>query len=483
MKTVDHPKGRLRWSRREAMLGAAAVTAAAAGRASAAPPATRPNIVFILADDLGYADIGCNGARDIRTPHIDGIAEAGVRFTDGYANSSVCSPTRLALFTGRYHQRLRAGLEEPIRPLAALTQPDRIGIPPEHPNLASLLRAAGYHTALVGKWHMGFEPHFGPLKSGYHEFFGFHPGGVDYWTHAEAGNGPAVLYEGEALRDAPGYLTDLLGDRAVEVIERQTASGTPFLLSLHFSAPHWPWEGPDDVGRTEAGRIGTIFHSDGGSRRIYADMVESMDANIGKVLEALRRQGVERDTIVVFTSDNGGERFSDVWPFSGKKSELLEGGIRVPLLAKWPARLPAGQVSGQTAISMDWLPTLLAAAGARPDPAYPPDGMDLTPTLVSGRPVERTLFWRYKAFDQKAVREGTWKYLSLNGNEFLFDLAVDPLERADQKQRQPERFARLKAAYDAWNAEMMAQIPESNSYAIRGRDLAENYAIPNPPPR
>lgn len=483
MTTGDYPKtGRLRWSRREAMLGAAAVTAAAAGRAAAAPPAARPNIVFILADDLGYADIGCNGARDIRTPHIDAIAEAGVRFTDGYANSSVCSPTRLALFTGRYHQRLRAGLEEPIRPLAALAQPDRIGVPPDHPNLASLLAAAGYHTALVGKWHMGFEPHFGPLKSGYHEFFGFHGGGVDYWTHAAAGSGPAVLYEGEGEQDAPGYLTDLLGDRAVQVIERQTAAGKPFLLSLHFNAPHWPWEGPDEAGRAEAGRMGTIFHSDGGSRRIYADMVESLDANIGKVLEALRRQGVERDTLVVFTSDNGGERFSDVWPFSGKKSELLEGGIRVPLLAKWPARLPVGQVSGQTAISMDWLPTLLAAAGARPDPAYPPDGMDLMPALVSGRPVERTLFWRYKAFDQKAVREGTWKYLSLNGNEFLFDLAADPLERADQKLRQPERFARLKAAYDAWNAEMMTQIPESNSYAIRGRDLAENYAIGNASP-
>lgn len=477
MKATDHPGGPAGWSRREAMLGAGAVTAAAAGRAVAEPRAVRPNIVFIMADDLGYADVGCNGARDIRTPHIDRIAADGVRFTQGYSNSSVCSATRLALFTGRYQQRLRAGLEEPIPTRYAALASEEVGVPPSHPNLASLLGAAGYHTALVGKWHMGFAPHFGPLKSGYDEFFGYQGGGIDYWTHSERVNGPAGLYEGEAVQDTPGYMTDLLGDRTVRIIETQAAARRPFLISLHFNAPHWPWEGPDEAGRAEAERLNGMVHWDGGSRRIYADMVESMDANIGKVLDALRRSGLERDTIVVFTSDNGGERFSDVWPFSGKKSELLEGGIRVPLLVKWPATLPGGQVSEQVATSMDWLPTLLAAAGAAADPAYPPDGIDLMPALRSGRPIERTLFWRYKAYDQKAVREGDWKYLSINGREFLFDLAADPMERANRRRAEPERFDRLKAAYAAWNAGMLPQIPESFSYAIDGDSLAENYAV------
>ncbi|HLP01256.1 MAG TPA: sulfatase-like hydrolase/transferase, partial [Opitutaceae bacterium] len=324
----------------------------------------RPNIVFIMADDLGYADVGCNGAPELQTPHIDALAARGVRFVQGYANSAVCSATRVALMTGRYQYRVRIGLEEP------LASNEREGLDPTHPTLPSLLKKAGYATTLVGKWHLGLLPKHGPLQSGYDEFFGFRGGAVDYFTHRERGQ--EDLWDGDMPVEHAGYLTELLGDRAVSVVNKRAKAGEPFLLSLHFSAPHWPWEGPGDKAEAERlskpGTHGGLFHYDGGSLQTYRRMVESMDQQIGRVLQALEQNGLTENTIVVFTSDNGGERFSNTWPFSGRKTELLEGGLRVPTILSWPARLPQGCVSQQVAITMDWLPTLLAAAGAPHDP-------------------------------------------------------------------------------------------------------------------
>ena len=430
----------------------------------------RPNIVFILADDLGYADLGVYGNTDFATPNLDRLAAQGVRFTQAYANSAVCSATRFGLITGRYQYRLRGGLEEPIAGASKT-----IGLPPQHPTLPSLLKKAGYRTALFGKWHLGYLPVFGPLKSGYDVFFGNYGGAIDYFTH-KPGVGPDVpedLYEGEVPVHKVGYYTDLIAEHATDYIGKQDEK-QPFFLSLHFTAPHWPWEGPGDEAVSRD--IGNIFHYDGGDLVTYGKMVTGLDTAIGRVLEALQRKGLADDTIVVFTSDNGGERFSRTWPFSGQKTELLEGGIRVPAIVRWPHRLGAGKVTEQVAISMDWLPTLLAAAGTAPDPAYPPDGQDLLPVLTGQRaPGERTLFWRYKANAQRAVRSGNWKYLRINGNEFLFDVTVDQRERANLAQRHPDVFARLTGAWETWNAGMLAITSDVRTHGVNGKVQADHY--------
>ncbi len=399
----------------------------------------RPNFVFILADDLGYADLGCYGGREQCSPNLDKMASEGLMFTNGYGNSSVCSPSRFAIATGRYQHRLRGGFDEPIGTVA----PD-LGLPPEHPTMASLLRDAGYATALIGKWHLGSLPWYSPLKSGYQEFFGHHTGAVDFFSHV--GFGGHDLWEGDEEVFREGYLTDLLTDRAIDFVKRQ--SGKPFLLSLHYNAPHWPWETRDD--EAESKRIGNkIAHLDGGSVKIYLEMIREMDEGIGHLLQALDEIGASENTLIVFTSDNGGERFSNMYPLMGKKYDLLEGGIRVPYIVRWSAKLPAGGTHASLAMGMDWMATFLAAAKVAPHPDYPLDGIDLF-----GEKVERNLYWRMLYRNQKAVRSGVWKYLSIEGNEFLFDLSRDSRERANMRYRQPEKFAELRKAYDEWHASM-----------------------------
>src|SRR5579883_193797 len=334
-------------TRREAI----AATAAALVRGTRAADSKPPNIVFILADDLGYADLSCYGRRDYSTPNIDKLASQGLRFTQAYANSSVCSATRTALITGRYQYRVPVGLEEPLT--------DRhVGLPPDHPTLPSILRKAGYETTLIGKWHLGSLPDYGPLKSGYDHFWGFRGSSLDYFTHKDGVGAKADedLWDGDTKVHQAGYLTNLLGERAIKVIRE---SKQPYFLSLHFNAPHWPWEGPND--EAESRRIKSLNDYDGGTLATYARMVQAMDAEVGRVMKAVG----DSNTIVVFTSDNGGERFSDTWPFTGKKADLLEGGLRIPAIFKWPGRITPG-TTDQVAISMDWLPTLLAAAGAAP---------------------------------------------------------------------------------------------------------------------
>jgi arylsulfatase A-like enzyme len=427
-----------------------------------------PNIVFIMADDLGYADISCCGRRDFTTPNIDRIAERGVRFTQAYANSAVCSATRLALITGRYQYRLPLGLEEP------LAGKSDVGLPPEHPTLPSLLRDAGYATALIGKWHLGALPRFGPLQSGYQRFWGFRTGALDYYSHRNARDEPD-LWDGDTPVERVGYITDLLGDLAVEAIEGHAREQRPFLLSLHFNAPHWPWEAPGDQAESARLRGSRLRHYDGGTQATYAGMVQAMDRQIGRVQQALDANGLAGNTIVVFTSDNGGERFSDTWPFTGIKTELLEGGLRVPALVCWPDRIPAGRSSEQVMITMDWFPTLLDAAGAVPDPAYPPDGISLLPALTGARALEpRTLFWRYKSNAQRAARIGDHKYLKIRGNEFLFDVASDPRERGNLKERQRDVFERLVAAWTAWNATMLPELADSFGEVFTAAELADH---------
>lgn len=437
-------------------------------------PGAKPNILFIMADDLGYADLSCYGRREYATPELDKLAASGTRFLQGYANSPVCSATRTALITGRYQYRLPVGLEEPLQGARD------VGLPPDHPTLPSLLRDAGYQTALIGKWHLGRLPKYGPQLSGYDHFWGFREGSIDYFTHDGFGNRPD-LWDGDEPVEMSGYLTELLGDRTVQTIEDMAKSDKPFFLSLHFNAPHWPWEGPEDQAEAERlAKIGgtSLIHFDGGSLETYAEIVKSMDAQIGRVLAKLDALGFADNTIVVFTSDNGGERFSDTWPFTGKKTELLEGGIRVPLIVRWPGVSQPGSVCEQTAMSMDFLPTLLAAGGGAPHPDYPPDGIDLRSAIAGELPVSRKLYFRYLHLAQQAYRDGDWKYLKIAENTFLFNVANDPLERVNLKARHPERYAEMVAAYDTWNTTMLPLDPEAQTHGYPGSWLADHFSSP-----
>jgi arylsulfatase A-like enzyme len=431
----------------------------------------RPNVIYIVCDDLGYADLGCYGGREAVfgpvSPNIDALAAGGMRFTQGYSNSPVCSPTRFAIMTGRYQYRLRGAAEEPINSKSRGSS--TLGLPPEVPTMPSLLKKVGYRTALIGKWHLGYPPHFGPLRSGYDEFFGPMSGGVDYFTHCSS-NGQHDLWFGEEEKAEEGYLTDLISKRAVDYIDRmaardQSEGQAPFLLSLHYTAPHWPWETRDDEALAQEVK-NNLFHLHGGNIHTYRRMIHHMDEGIGWVMQALRRHGMERDTLVIFTSDNGGERFSDNWPLVGGKMDLTEGGIRVPWIAHWPAVIRAGQVSTQHSMSMDWSTTVIEAGGAQADPAYPLDGVSLLPVLQDGsRTFQRPLFWRMNHRGQRALRDGDWKYLRVDGHDYLFNIPADERERANLAGRQPERLAALRDAWEQWN-QTMPPIPEDATISL-----------------
>ncbi len=426
--------------------------------------ARRPNFIFIVADDLGFADLGCYGGRDAAfgpvSPVLDRLAANGLRFTQGYSNSPVCSPTRFAMATARWQYRLRGAAEEPINSKSKGST--TLGLPPEHPTLPSLLRAGGYRTALIGKWHLGYPPVFGPLKSGYDEFFGPMSGGVDYFTHC-SNNGSHDLYFGDAERHEEGYLTDLLSHRAVDWVDRMAGQDAPFLLSLHYTAPHWPWETRDDEALAREVKD-NLFHLHGGNIHTYRRMIHHMDEGIGWLVEALRRNGQLDNTLIVFTSDNGGERFSDNWPLVGGKMDLTEGGIRVPWIAHWPAVIAPGRESTQPCLTMDWSATLLDAAGVldgsagvSPDPDYPLDGLSLLPVLqATGSEFPRPLYWRMNHRGQRALRDGDWKYLRVDGHDYLFNIPADERERANLAAREPARLAQLRAAWEAWNDTMPA---------------------------
>lgn len=469
MKDSKQPKS---WTRRQLLqrgsvagLGAALLPPLHAAQAQP----IRPNILWIMADDLGYADVSFTGQRAFTTANIDRIAREGLFLRQSYANSAVCSATRTGLITGRYQYRLPVGLEEPIG-----TGNEEVGLDPQHPTLPSLLRDQGYRTSLVGKWHLGLSSRFGPLHSGYQSFYGVPFGAADYFRHRKSDNigRGSQLFDGSEPSDDQGYLTELFAKRAVREIEALKADPRPLFLSLHYTAPHWPWEGPED--EAVAATLGNnLQHRDGGNLETYKRMVLAMDRGVGQVLAALDRTGSARNTIVVFTSDNGGERFSDTWPFIGQKGELLEGGIRVPLFVRWPAHIRQGQRSEQVNISMDWVPTLLAAAGTQPNPDYPSDGINLL-NVITGRsaPQPRRLFWRYKAATQVALRDGDWKYLKIREKEYLFNLATDERERADHATGESARLLAMKEQWAAWNATMLPYPEKSVAY---GNIAADRY--------
>jgi arylsulfatase A-like enzyme len=330
-----------------------------------------------------------------------------------------------------------------------------------------LLKASGYRTALIGKWHLGYPPHFSPIKSGYEEFFGPMSGGVDYFTHC-SNNGTHDLYLNDDEHAEEGYLTDLLSHRAVDYVQRMAASGQedqPFFLSLHYTAPHWPWETREDGDIAQSVKS-NLFHLDGGNIHTYHRMIHHMDEGIGWLLDALRDTKQLDNTLIVFTSDNGGERFSDNWPLVGGKMDLTEGGIRVPWIAHWPAVISAGAVSSQHCLTMDWSATMLDLGGATIPDSHPLDGISLRPVLQDPTHlIDRPLFWRMNHRQQRAMRSACWKYLRVDGNDYLFNIDLDARERANLGHREPERLAAMKQAWEDWEA-TMPPIPQDASISL-----------------
>lgn len=423
-------------------------------------PGKRPNIVFILADDLGWGDVGAYGSLHNNTPAIDRIAAGGLRFTHGYSGSATCSPTRISLYTGRYPGRIPAGLQEPI-----VSRDERTGIPHEHPTLPSLLKDGGYRTAMFGKWHAGFLPWFSPIRIGFEEFFGNLDGAVDYFSHIDT-SGQPDLYEGETPVEEIGYYTHLISERATKYIEEYD-SDQPFYLQVNYTTPHWPWEGPEDEATSvrvtaamKENPLTALFHFEGGSLETYQTMVAAMDEGIDRVLGALAAKGLSDDTIVVFTSDNGGERYAFLWPFVGEKGDLEEGGIRVPLIIRWPGAIPGGRVTDVPVVTMDLTASLLDAAGVAPHADHPLDGQTLLPWLLERDPAPaRVLRWRTR--EQGAIRKGRFKLLfdrqakplwgSMPVDEGprvrLFDVTAEGREKADLSGDFPQIAAEL---LDEW---------------------------------
>jgi arylsulfatase A-like enzyme len=448
-------------SRRE-FLGAAGLAAVglALPRGMLAIPGSRPNrkpnIIVILADDLGYADLGCQGCKDIPTPKIDSLAKNGVRFTDAYVSCPVCSPTRAGLMTGRYQQRF--GHE--FNPGPAKTASATFGLPKTEKTIADLLGAEGYATGIVGKWHLGYRPGFRPLDRGFDEFFGF-LGGAHSYIDPGLGTQNAIL-RGNNPVDEKEYLTDAFTREAVAFISKHKSE--PFFLYLPYNAVHTPMQ----ASTKREDRFSKIEDK---KRKTFATMLAEMDDGVGRILDELHKHELEENTLVVFLSDNGGPTKANTSrndPLNGHKAQVAEGGIRVPFLIQWKGRVPRRKVYKEPVISLDILPTAIAAAGAKPSPDAKLDGVDLIPYLTgdkSGEPHEK-LFWRFGA--QQAVRAGDWKLSKQGaGQPKLFNLSTDIGEKTDLADKEPGKVKELEAAYKAWNSELKAPLWGGNARARR----------------
>jgi arylsulfatase A-like enzyme len=413
-----------------------------------------PNIVLIMADDLGYGDLGCYGNEEIKTPNIDALAAGGVRFTDFHSNAPVCSPTRAALLTGRYQQR--CGIE------GVITAKDyrHTGMALEETTFAEALKPAGYATALFGKWHLGYKVEFNPAKQGFDEFRGYVSGNVDYRSHYDL-MGIEDWWDGIEKAPEEGYVTDLIANHGVRFIEKN--KDKPFCLYLAHEAPHFPYQGRNDPADRGPGK-GKPGHGSREDRKgAYKEMIEAMDEGVGRIVKKVRELGLEKDTFIFFCSDNGATELGSNGRLRGSKGSLWEGGIRVPAIAYWPGRIEPNRVSAETVLSMDLFPTLLSIAGAAPSEKARLDGADLLPSWVTGAsPPERTLFWRFNK--QRAVRRGPWKLRvekrddASNREYQLFNLDDDLAESHDLSQSHPEKVKELTSELEAWEKEVTAGV-------------------------
>ncbi len=427
------------------VVGAALAGGIALVSGFAKPAQDPPNIVLLFTDDAGYADFGFQGGSDHATPHIDSLAAQGVRFNQAYVTASVCSPSRAGLLTGRYQQRFGheynlPGQDDPELPGS------RRGLPLDQTTIADVMRRAGYATGIVGKWHLGRHPRFRPLQRGFDEFFGMVRGGSPYLAGTATG-----IFEGEdpVAADSLPYLTDAFGDRAVQFIEQHRDEA--FFLFVSFNAPHTPMEPRPG----EFAQVRGSFESD--ERAANVAMTRTVDDNVGKVLAALDEHGLTENTLVIFTNDNGGAmpyNGSLNAPLRGTKGTVLEGGNRVPMSIRWPARLEAGSAYENPVSTLDFLPTFAAAADADTT-GLDLDGVDLLPYL-SGDRGERPhddLYWKLNW--GAAIRSGDWKLVRTPADEvWLFDLGSDPGERDDLNPSEPARVADLRARLAQWEASL-----------------------------
>ena len=429
------------------------------GLAGATPPAQDrpPNIVIIVADDMGYADLGVQGGKDIPTPNIDALAASGFRFTDAYVSGPYCSPTRAGLMTGRYPQRFGHEFNFGVQP--------GLGLPLDEPTIADRLKAAGYRTALFGKWHLGADGQHHPMSRGFDEFFGFLGGQHSYFETPPTG--ATAIFDGRTPVAVPAYLTDTLAGRAAEFIRRQKAG--PFFLYLAFNAVHTPMHATDQY----LSRFGQIPEE---QRRTYAAMLSAMDDGVGRVLAALHAANLESNTLIIFFSDNGGPTMpgttvngSNNAPLRGSKRQTWEGGIRVPFFISWKGHLAAGKTDARPIIQLDVLPTALAAAGVALQPQWKLDGVNLLPFLTGKQsgPPHDALYWRLG--DNLAIRQGDWKLVKTSEGPLrpsdpdtlntlvgagLYNLAADIGERHDLAAERPEKVKELAEAWRRWNSQL-----------------------------
>lgn len=420
-------------------------------------PSRKPNVIVILADDLGYADVGIHGGKEVPTPNIDSLAKNGVRCSSGYVSGPYCSPTRAGLMAGRYQQRF--GHE--FNPVRLEFGGKGQGLDVQVPTIADMLRAAGYVTGLVGKWHLGEEPEFHPQSRGFNEFFGFLAGMHSYFE-AEDKTGGKIL-RGRTPTKLEGYLTDVLAKEANGFIERN--KNRPFFLYLAFNAVHTPMHAPDST-------LKRFKYIQDPTRRTYLAMLAEMDDAVGKVLAKLRELNLEEDTLIIFLSDNGGPttKFavngSRNFPLRGSKGDTWEGGIRVPFLVQWKGRLPAGKVYDRPVISLDIVPTALAAARSETKAEWKLDGVNLLPYLDGKNQAapHEALYWRFGT--QMAIRKGDWvlvrpslgkgEYENVAKTPMLFNLAKDIGQENDLAKQHPDRAREMQADWDRWNATLMA---------------------------
>lgn len=404
----------------------------------------KPNIIIIMADDLGYGGISSFGEPNIATPEIDALAKNGIKFTDFHANAPVCTPTRAALLTGNYQQR--AGLEGVIY---VRGESREVGLDTSRLTIAELLKDNGYATGIMGKWHLGYKKEFNPVHHGFDEFYGYVSGNVDYHSHYDNAGIYDWWHNLDTIQEE-GYVTDLITQHSVDFINAH--KNEPFFLYIAQEAPHVPFQGRNDPAYRFPGKEFTYHGPVENQKETYKEMVEVMDEGIGKVIQALRENHLEENTIVFFVSDNGAEAFGNNGGLNGQKGGLLEGGHRVPAIVYWKHKISPGE-SSETIASMDLLPTILSISEASIPEGVEFDGVNFSNLLFEGAPLEeRTLFWRYR--DQKAARQQQWKLLITESDTALFNLQEDLREMTDLSDKHPDVLEDLIQKLGNWEAEI-----------------------------